>query len=192
MEITCPDQKSRLLFDGVIRRINEAFASIDGEPFDLLGELASDQPDRAARFVRVVFDEFADGPSVAGSASIKIGVSIEPKESFGTVRYSLSMLRKLSEKAQQGVMVHELGHAWDMVMTGNYSAERGDEVADEYACEWGFEEEIRQMYSEVRGERMVGASGCVVTFTESKSSEGGRQALHSLPRNTTSKYSASA
>ena len=151
MQITCQDQKLRLLFDDVVRRINQALASIFGDPFDLLAELASIEPDRAACFVSVVFDDFANGPSVAGCSSIRLGVSIEPKESFGTIRNSLLMLKKLSEKAQQGVMVHELGHAWEMAMTGNYFAEQAEKCADDYACEWGFEEEIRQMYCELHG-----------------------------------------
>lgn len=38
-----------------------------------------------------------------------------------------------------------------MANTGDYFRDRAEQEADEYAFEWGFSNEIRQMYIELHG-----------------------------------------
>ncbi len=129
-------------------------SDILGTPFDVLEELSLAGPCAAATFREVIFseEEVAGRRTVAGCTSIKTGVSImEPNDADGTITLSIPMLRKLTEAAQKGVMVHELGHAWDQAHSGDYFRETAEEEADESAVEWGFAKEIRQMYVELHG-----------------------------------------
>jgi hypothetical protein len=152
MKILCDDPKLKLIWDSVIEQVNLQITNALGESFDLLSELSSSLHCTAARFCEVVFGEIPDEPSVLGCTSIVTGVSVaEPDQANGRIVFSASRLRELSESAQKGVIAHELGHAYDMASTGDYFRDRGDQEADEYALEWGFSNEIRQMYIEVDG-----------------------------------------
>jgi hypothetical protein len=152
MKILCDDPKLRLVWDSVIERVNLKLTKEFGESFDLLSELSSGLHRTAAHFAQAVFGEIPDEPSVFGCTSILTGVSVvEPDQAKGRIEFSASRLRGLSESAQKGVIAHELGHAYDMANTGDYFRDRADEEADEYALEWGFSGEIRQMYIELHG-----------------------------------------
>jgi hypothetical protein len=152
MKILCDDPKLKLIWDSVIKQINLQVTNALGESFDLLSELSSGPHCTAARFCEVVFGEIPDEPSVLGCTSILTGVCVEePDQANGTIVFSASRLRELSESAQKGVIAHELGHAFEMADTGDYFRDRAEQAADGYPLEWGFSNEIRQMYIEVDG-----------------------------------------
>lgn len=151
MRVICDDPKVQVIWESVVTQINGRMSLDLGEPFDLLSEMSFPMPGKAATFREVVFGEKPERACGVALTSIPRPHGSGTELPAGKISFSIVQLRELSEKAQRGVIAHELGHAWDMHNTADYLEETAEEEADKYALDWGFSEEIRQMYIELHG-----------------------------------------
>jgi hypothetical protein len=75
-----------------------------------------------------------------------------PDSDSASIEFIRSQCLPLSQKALIGVFAHEFGHLEDRFFEGNCAEvynENAELNANNIACDWGFREEIFQMYKEL-------------------------------------------